>query len=117
MNFTLKLQLMKKIVSGLLLFFLFGIVLSCDKEETIKEIIEETIIEETLPTVYEGWTLQWNDEFNEEQINTNNWNYELGDGTDYGLPIGWGNNEKQIYTANNENFARGFYSQAKQIFS
>ena len=96
---------MKKIVSGLLLLFLFGIVLSCDKEETIKEIIEETIIEETLPTVYEGWTLQWNDEFNEEQINTNNWNYELGDGTDYGLPIGWGNNEKQIYTANNENLS------------
>ena len=96
---------MKKIVSGFLLLFLFGVVLSCDKEETIKEINEETIIEETLPTVYEGWTLQWNDEFNEEQINTNNWNYELGDGTDYGLPIGWGNNEKQIYTANNENLS------------
>ena len=98
---------MKKIVNGFLLLMLLGIVLSCDKEETIieeeEEEEEETIIEEDLPTEYEGWTLQWNDEFNDVQINTNNWNYELGDGTDYGLPVGWGNDEKQIYTANIEN--------------
>jgi len=56
----------------------------------------------TIP-VYEGWTLLWNDEFDGETINTENWTYETGDGTDYGLPPGWGNDEKQIYTGNAEN--------------
>ncbi|MFY0674128.1 MAG: glycoside hydrolase family 16 protein [Bacteroidia bacterium] len=45
-----------------------------------------------------GYTLVWNDEFNDNEINTDNWNFELGDGTDYGLPKGWGNQEEQIYT-------------------
>jgi len=47
---------------------------------------------------FEGYTLEWSDEFDESQINTLNWVYELGDGTDYGLPAGWGNNEIQLYT-------------------
>ena len=46
---------------------------------------------------YEGYTLVWGDEFN-SIFNENNWVYETGDGTDYGLPVGWGNAEKQIYT-------------------
>jgi len=96
MNFTLKFQIMKKTIIGLLLLFLFGIVLSCDNNDDSNE-------SEDVPMFYESWTLQWNEEFNGEQINTSNWKYELGDGTDYGLPIGWGNNEKQIYTSNNEN--------------
>ena len=51
----------------------------------------------------EGYSLIWNDEFDEPTINTTNWGYETGDGTDYGLPTGWGNNEKQIYTNSTEN--------------
>lgn len=51
----------------------------------------------------EGYSLFWSDEFNDATINTQNWDFELGDGTDYGLPAGWGNNELQLYTANNEN--------------
>lgn len=47
---------------------------------------------------YEGYTLVWSDEFDASAINNSNWTYELGDGTNYGLPPGWGNNELQIYT-------------------
>ncbi len=54
-------------------------------------------------TSYEGYTLSWNDEFNDAVINPANWKYETGDGTEYGLPAGWGNNEKQIYTSSREN--------------
>jgi len=54
-------------------------------------------------TSYEGYKLIWNDEFNGAAIDPANWNYETGNGTDYGLPAGWGNNEKQIYTNNTEN--------------
>lgn len=50
------------------------------------------------PTAMEGYTLVWSDEFNSSTINSSNWKYELGDGTAYGLPPGWGNNELQIYT-------------------
>lgn len=51
----------------------------------------------------EGYVLVWNDEFDEGQIDPLKWTYETGDGTDYGLPAGWGNNELQIYTQNEEN--------------
>ncbi len=51
----------------------------------------------------EGYVLVWNDEFDEGQIDPQKWTFETGDGTDYGLPRGWGNNELQIYTNSDEN--------------
>lgn len=90
---------MNTTVTRMLLISFLGLFVSCDNEDTI----EGDIIEENPPTVYEGWTLKWNDEFNDPEINTNNWTYELGDGTNYQLPVGWGNNEKQIYTDNSKN--------------
>ena len=50
--------------------------------------------------------LIWSDEFNDAELNQNNWNYELGDG----CPdlCGWGNNEPQIYTKNNHTLKDGF---------
>jgi beta-glucanase (GH16 family) len=55
-----------------------------------------------------GYTLVWNDEFNDGSIDPAKWTYETGDGTDYGLPSGWGNNELQIYSSSQENSAVGF---------
>ena len=71
-----------------------ALIFSCKKENTPPE-----------DQIYapEGYTLVWSDEFNDPAINTEKWKYETGDGTDYGLPVGWGNNEKQIYTSNIEN--------------
>jgi len=51
----------------------------------------------------EGYSLVWSDEFDGSVVNPGYWQYEIGDGTDYGLPAGWGNDEKQIYTSNSEN--------------
>lgn len=51
----------------------------------------------------DGYSMIWSDEFDGSTINGEKWNYETGDGTDYGLPAGWGNNEKQIYTNSTEN--------------
>ena len=51
---------------------------------------------------YDGYILEWADEFN-ANLNTENWVFETGDGTDYGLPPGWGNNERQIYTTSSQN--------------
>ena len=51
----------------------------------------------------EGYKLVWHDEFDAGQIDPQKWTFETGDGTDFGLPAGWGNNELQIYTTNDEN--------------
>jgi len=50
---------------------------------------------------YEGYTLVWSDEFN-SILNPDNWVYEVGDGTDYGLAPGWGNAERQLYTSSSQ---------------
>lgn len=44
------------------------------------------------------WKLTWSDEFNGTSLNTNTWNYEIGNGD-----WGWGNGEKQYYTNRKEN--------------
>lgn len=71
------------------------ILCSCKDDDEVQPPTEDTAIE--------GYTLSWSDEFNENSINALNWVYENGDGTDYGLPKGWGNNESQVYTENTEN--------------
>lgn len=53
--------------------------------------------------VPEGYELVWNDEFDAQDIDPLKWTFETGDGTNYGLPAGWGNNEMQIYTSQEEN--------------
>lgn len=49
--------------------------------------------------------LVWSDEFNQPDLNENNWNFEMGDG----CPdlCGWGNNERQIYTKENHTIKDG----------
>ncbi len=51
----------------------------------------------------DGYSMVWSDEFNDSSINNAHWQYETGDGTDYGLPAGWGNNELQFYTESANN--------------
>ncbi|MCH4822274.1 family 16 glycosylhydrolase [Gramella lutea] len=40
----------------------------------------------------------WSDEFEGDALDTDNWNYEIGNGTN-----GWGNNEAQYYTDSEDN--------------
>ena len=47
--------------------------------------------------------LVWQDNFNTPgAVNPQNWSYDIGDGSDQGIP-GWGNNELQYYTDRPEN--------------
>lgn len=77
-----------------LLFSVFVIlfIFACQSDDDPMDPIMDTIPD------FEGYTLEWSDEFNGAGISSLNWVYELGDGTDYGLPAGWGNNESQLYT-------------------
>jgi beta-glucanase (GH16 family) len=51
-------------------------------------------------------TLAWSDEFDGTAVDTNKWEFMLGDGSAYGIP-GWGNNERQFYRANNATVSNG----------
>lgn len=42
--------------------------------------------------------LLWSDEFDADTLNTDNWNYDIGNGSS-----GWGNNELEYYTSRPEN--------------
>lgn len=46
------------------------------------------------------WNLIWSEEFNGTQINTQQWNYDIGTGD-----WGWGNNELQYYTNQSANLS------------
>ncbi|MDA8694449.1 thrombospondin type 3 repeat-containing protein, partial [Pseudomonadales bacterium] len=48
------------------------------------------------------WQLVWSDEFEGTALNTDNWEYQIGDGKFYGLS-GWGNEEEQYYTDSPDN--------------
>ncbi|MFO7932568.1 MAG: family 16 glycosylhydrolase [Bacteroidales bacterium] len=47
------------------------------------------------------YQLVWSDEFEGDSLDLSRWSYMTGDGTAYGLPSGWGNNEEQYYLEQN----------------
>jgi len=54
-----------------------------------------------------GCVLVWSDEFDGTAVDLSKWSFQLGDGTEVGLPPGWGNNELQYYRAENATVADG----------
>ncbi len=75
--------------------------ISGTKEVTISlEISDEGYVS---PATRDGFTLMWEDNFEGTALNTANWNYEIGTGSN-----GWGNNELQYYRQENTTVADGF---------
>ena len=58
---------------------------------------------------YDNMHVEWGDEFNGNSLNTNNWEYQYGDGSRYGV-WAWGNNEKQWYAEDNVAVSNGMLS-------
>ena len=52
--------------------------------------------------------LIWADEFDGTAVDLARWTFQTGNGTEVGLPPGWGNNELQYYQAENATVAGGF---------
>ena len=83
--------------------FLFACIGGCDgQEESIPEPdpIPDPVTQE--PETEKTYELVWADEFDTEEIDTTKWAFQIGDGTEYGIP-GWGNNELEYYTDRAEN--------------
>jgi hypothetical protein len=55
------------------------------------------------PLVYDGMVLAWNDEFEGTTLNTQDWTYEIGTGSN-----GWGNNELEYYKQENTSLQDGY---------
>jgi beta-glucanase (GH16 family) len=51
----------------------------------------------------DSWTLAWSDEFDGDALDTAVWERQVGDGTAYDLPPGWGNAELQLYDGSESN--------------
>lgn len=56
----------------------------------------------TTPTTYPNMTLVWEDNFEGSSLNTDDWTFETGNGTN-----GWGNNELEYYRSENTSFQDG----------
>ncbi len=56
----------------------------------------ETVNEEDIADLYEGYRLLWHDEFDSDELNTDNWTIEQRE-------PGWTNNEMQAYTDSAQN--------------
>lgn len=79
-------MMLRKLVAITLVFTvaLGGITYNGDKAQEVKAAQE--------------WKLVWSDEFNGTKLDTNTWNYEIGNGN-----WGWGNGEWEYYTDREEN--------------
>ncbi len=87
----MKLDKMKttKLISSISLALVAIIFTGCELDETQEVATKNNLV--------------WADEFDTDGApNPQNWNFEIGDGTDQGIP-GWGNNELQYYTDRPEN--------------
>jgi beta-glucanase (GH16 family) len=63
-----------------------------------KYLFLQIMILSTILTYNQGYELVWADEFDADTINTEKWNFEIGNGA-----AGWGNNESQYYTKRSQN--------------
>jgi len=66
------------------------------------------------PSIYDGYNLVWADEFEGQELNAENWIFELGTGSN-----GWGNNELQYYRKENTRVNNGclFIEAKKENYS
>ncbi len=95
---TLKLELSNPVNASILVGAAVGTIKNDDE-------VNELVIPTTgyiTPESYVGMELVWSDEFSGSELNTDNWNYELGRGNN-----GWGNNELQFYQEDNTSLNSG----------
>lgn len=56
--------------------------------------------------IKKDYTIVWQDEFDGQELDESKWEYQLGDGSQYGL-WRWGNNEDQYYRKENVSIVNG----------
>lgn len=101
----MKRGLLKKITALLAVGAVIPLVVSCGKndEQDVNVENQESVVEEDdnskqedLPAEYEGYTLVWEETFDEDSLNLDDWNVETHE-------PGWVNNELQAYVDSPDN--------------
>lgn len=71
----------------------------------MKKIITTLLFLNLLTSFAQNRQLVWEENFDKKELNSDVWNFELGDG----CPdiCGWGNDEKQLYTKSNHTISNG----------
>ena len=52
--------------------------------------------------------LVWSDEFDGTEVNVSKWTFQLGDGTEFGLPPGWGQQRASVLPGRERDGSRWF---------
>ncbi len=86
----------KKILSIILLITITVGLVSCGDSGNKSKYVEK------LDRTDEGYVLVWNDEFDGDTLDRTKWDYQYGNGGEYGNS-GWGNNEWEFYLDREEN--------------
>jgi beta-glucanase (GH16 family) len=79
-----------RILSAIIVFFISSVFIGCEQSDPIER----------------EYSLVWQDEFNETELDLEKWDVQTGDGSKYGL-WRWGNNEEQYYRKENISFRNG----------
>ena len=87
--------------SAFIIVFAISLFSACEGQESETPEPNPTPAPE-VPETPKSYELVWSDEFENPEIDSLKWEFQLGDGSEYGIS-GWGNNELEYYTDRPEN--------------
>lgn len=78
-------------------FFIFNVAVGGNLGGQVDTTFPKEMLVDYIKVYDQDGNLDWEDDFDGEEVNKDYWSYEVGNGHKQGIP-GWGNNELQYYT-------------------
>lgn len=78
-------------------FFIFNVAVGGNLGGQVDTTFPKEMLVDYIKVYDQDGNLDWEDNFDGEEVNKDYWTYEVGNGHEKGIP-GWGNNELQYYT-------------------
>jgi len=78
-------------------FFIFNVAVGGNMGGQVDTDFPKEMLVDYIKVYDQDGNLDWEDDFDGEEVNEDYWTYEVGNGHKQGIP-GWGNNELQYYT-------------------
>jgi beta-glucanase (GH16 family) len=78
-------------------FFIFNVAVGGNLGGQVDTDFPKEMLVDYIKVYDQDGNLDWEDDFDGEEVNEDYWTYEVGNGHKQGIP-GWGNNELQYYT-------------------